>query len=246
MTDVPLPPALRENTSDRAVTGLRAITSAIDVIMPGAGSLFGELAGVVIPNQRGQRLVEYVARLGRLLRDHSEILRAQNDRVEDLESAFREIASKLGAEQVALFEAGARSSAQTTSRERIAQIAKIVAEGLTSDDAKTERQRRMLEIVSDLSDLDVLTLSSLSHKYMFDREWQEANHETLHVPPAVLGGGRDAADLQTEHSVVRQRLLNRGLLEQEPVKDGKSCRIKLSSLGRLALRRMGVLADEEV
>lgn len=128
--------------------GLRALTSTVDRWLPGAGSFFGELISEVIPNTTSRRLLEYVTRIGRELS-------ALKAHVEDL--------AGLSAEQLALFEDGARSSARATTMTRIERLARIVAHDWTDEGAETERSRVLLALLDQLSETDLLSLD----KYVF-------------------------------------------------------------------------------
>src|SRR5207302_7837667 len=106
-------------------------TIAVDVAMPGMGSFFGMLIGQIIPNQRNERLVEYVTRLSRRLAVvEGQFRQASAADLEqspaDAAEAYAKIASPLGPEQLALFEDGAYAAARATSPERNERISSDV------------------------------------------------------------------------------------------------------------------------
>lgn len=140
MSDEDLPAALRATATDHIAKTLRGMLGTI----PGAGSLVAELVDVIIPNQRSERFIRYVAGVARRLA-------AAVSRLEDLERLVR----ASGPARRALFEDGARAAVRALSEERIETIARIVAEGMTADEADAERERAIVEVLDQLSDSDV-------------------------------------------------------------------------------------------
>lgn len=137
-------PALKAGAADHAATALKAISSAVDIVVPGAGSVFGELISFVIPNLRSQRFEEFLTRLAR--------------RIGKTEQRLDALIERLGPEQVALFEDGARGAVRATTSERIDRFARLVANGLTADEAEAERNRVLVALLEQVSETDLFYL----------------------------------------------------------------------------------------
>lgn len=184
-------PKLRRNVSDHAHDLLLALSSAVDVHVPGWGSAFGYLVGEVIPNRREDRFAEYLAKLGRKLTE-----------LEQSMSMFNQLSS----EKLALFEDGGRESARSTTSNRIDTVADIVARGISADDFEASMRRDLLALFAGLSDGEIVTL---------------ARYAGINSDPAdkisTLGVDRETAwkRLRARAEFHEARLLSLGLLEKK-------------------------------
>lgn len=251
-----LHPMLRPNASDRAEKALKALTSSIDIVAPGCGSFLGELISAVIPNTTSQRIAEYLTRVGRRLA-------ALEVRVEGLEK-------KLGPEQVALFEDGARSAARSTSSQRIERLAAVVAYGMATDDGEAERNRTVLQILDQLSEADLLRLDSFIWRMGPDprrpsgpqHPWANYGEGFESLPPAEQTRIAMAARSQAEevkaledHRIAKLLALNllqqpTGLVPGRPLLGGgkgmpiiKKEEPRLTHLGAMVLAKTGLGQD---
>jgi hypothetical protein len=139
-------PMLRPTAADRAADTLRALTSAVDLIAPGVGSVFGQLIGSVIPNLRSERFELYLTLLGRRLRA--------------LDTRLEALAERLGPEGIALFEEGARSAGRATREERIRQVALLVSGGISADEKNAATSRDLMRILDEVTDSELALLDS--------------------------------------------------------------------------------------
>lgn len=132
---------------------LRTITSIVDVATPGLGSVFGELVNVVLPANREQRMAQFVTKLDLRLKELSVQLGA--------------LIHNLDAEQLALIEDGLRASARAAQEARIGRISDIVAAGIASA-ATASRKREILDLLSSLSDNDIIVLAGFANRRGYD------------------------------------------------------------------------------
>jgi len=232
-------PILRENASDKAVAGSQVVASIVDAVVPGAGGFFSLIAGQIIPNQRAERLAEFATRLGRRLR-------VAEGAVESLTERFEALANSLSSEQIALFEDGAIAAAKATSQERIEGVAKIVAEGLSASDLEASNQRRLLNLINDLSDEDIVVLTSYSFTYGRNQEWRAAHSQALEPTRAHMGSSQEELDRNTMRELRTSRLLSLGVLVEKANAGGRSTYKDLTPLGRYVLKQLGVLGDDEM
>jgi hypothetical protein len=147
-----IPRALRPNASDRARTLLSLLTSSVDVVAPGFGSVFGGLISEVLPNLRERRVEEYLRRLALQLAAVKEGLRALEDRI-----------NRVSEEHLALIQEGAQRAADATTKDRIARLAAVVADGVLSpQQSAAAGARRVLRTLADLDEIELETLTRLA------------------------------------------------------------------------------------
>jgi hypothetical protein len=244
-------PLLRPSAADHAATLLRGLSSAVDVAAPGWGSVFGELIGSVIPNLRSERVEEYITRLGRELR----ALRAQVD----------DLIQKLGPEQIALFEDGARSAARATSHDRIARIARMVAAGMTSEEEEAARARELMALLDQLTEADLFYLDRFVPRGGLDpRPWsrgetyvQRLGEITYPLTDERLAALVEAQFKDAEAKAVKDyrpaKMINLNVLQQQtgivekrtkfdgrPTPELKTGKPQLTSLGYMLLLKAGL------
>lgn len=146
------PPAIRTTASDRMATALGMLTSGIDLLAPGFGSVFGGLLGEILPDLREKRVEAYLARLAQRLAMLEGGLEALRDRVDEVAQ-----------EHLALIHDGAVQATRATTQARIDHVAAVVAGGLTDAEAGgAVAARRVLRTLGDLDDVELETLARLA------------------------------------------------------------------------------------
>lgn len=211
---------LRAGPVDYGLSAMKALLS----LGPGGGFV-AELISAVLPEQRADRMARYVTALAERL-----------NQVEALASG-KGIAG-LGGEQVSLFHAGGEAAVKAPQPERVERIAKVVAEGILGSDLAAAQARRMVDLLSELSDDDVVQLCSHVAPFKDDPDWRERHGEILwtmeHVdhlrarrtPHDVISRRSAAIDLQIF------RLISRGLLEEPPQFDLHDVAARLDAFQR--------------
>lgn len=169
-----LPAELKSKVSDWGPPTFAAIVSLI----PGLGAL-----AAFVPNLRLERIAIYVANL-----------EAQ------VSGLGAEIRAGTAPRRFQLFLEGGDAVLQAASSERVEQIARLVAEGVSKDEGYAERTRVLLSIIEELTDIEVALL--------------------LRVGPARSATG--ALDLDVPLlSACMARLMSRGLVRQSVVDHGQ-------------------------
>ncbi|WP_424360528.1 hypothetical protein [Methylocystis parvus] len=136
-------PDLGPKTSDHAAATLRAAANLVPIF--GAG--LAEIVTNIIPNQRLDRIERYLS----LLRD------------ELLAKGLLEDSPKLAHHvNVAIIEDGAFQAARSLSDQRTKFIARCVAEGISAEEAEKIRERKLLRILGELDDEEIMVLRSIS------------------------------------------------------------------------------------
>ncbi|MDE2782111.1 MAG: hypothetical protein OXK77_04065 [Gemmatimonadota bacterium] len=227
---------LDQRPADYGATALRAITGLLPIV----GPLFSELAGVVVPNQRMERIARFAAELDRRLRV--------------LEAADR-ITGRLGNEEFAdLLEEGIRQAVRSLSDERRQYLAALVVNGLTTEDIEYSESRHLLRMLNDLSDVEIVWLRSY---WVRSEEFFQRHENVLAAPQVSLASPRKEQDRATRKTALqdsyKEHLCWLGLLERRYRVDIRSRAPKfdrdgaqelagydITPLGRLLLRQIGL------
>lgn len=133
MTKDTAPPPLGGTWMDTSAALAKGGIGAIPIV----GSILGEVVGLIIPNQRMDRIEAYLRHLSdRLASADAESLRAKFD----------------DPEVVDLFEEGAVQSVRALSEERRAYITQLVANGITGDEKARIEAKRLLNLLEQIDD----------------------------------------------------------------------------------------------
>lgn len=208
--------------------------------IPIVGAIFSEIFGMIIPNQRINRIEAYL----RLL-------------AEKLESDVSDnLADKLtNPEAVDLFEHGVWQSVRAVTEERKNYVAQLVANGLNGDEKSKIESKRLLALLAELDDDQIIILTSYTNQFSHNAEWRHKQGAVLTPVRAFLGSSQETLDENTVYELARTQLYTLGLLQHKfrapkkgeiPEFDPKTGTIKASSrditpLGRLLLTRLGVI-----
>jgi hypothetical protein len=213
-------------------------------MVPVVGSLVAEIVGNVIPNQRIERITRFVLLLeSRLKHLEGEVLRVTMTAppaVDLLEDAFVQ-------------------AARATNEERLEHIANAVAYGLSSDEKSKAEAKRMLWLVGQLNDAEIIILRGAliqtREDANADAEFRK-RHEDLLAPDSTHLG---SSDVEIEEMALKksygQRLQELGLIRMRftkprrgelPEFDGdtgmmKASGTKVTRLGRMLLRYLNLV-----
>jgi hypothetical protein len=237
--DVKLP-ALGATWQDAASAVAKGAFGSIPIV----GSMLGEVMGLIIPNQRLDRIEAYLRFLGE---------RLEKENVDSLGENLRD------PERIDLFEEGAVQSLRAVSDERKAYIASIVANGLSGDERDILQAKRLLRLLSEVDDGQIIVLVSYIERNYHDAGFRE-QHKALLEPIGTHAGSRqEDVEADALHELARAELLRLGLLKSEfrlPMKgqnpnfDPKTGMLKAGSrsltlLGRMLLVQIGLASYEE-
>lgn len=133
---------LKNTATDHLVAALKTLLAAASVV-PLAGA-FQELIGAFIPNQRLDRVVDFIERL--------------NGAIEKTKADVEAVKQQL--QQAAeLVEEGMRQASSTDSVMRRSYLARVVAHGVHGSERVRLYAAHMLRLLEQMSDLEVLTLA---------------------------------------------------------------------------------------
>jgi len=212
--------------------------------IPGFGSLFSEVLGQIIPNQRVDRIVTFLSILDK--------------KFEQLQIQFDKIESKMKDEEyINLFEEGIWQAARSSSQERKEHIASLLANSLNDEALNEIQQGVLLSLLGELNDIEILILYQHTMKARNDEDFHKKYQDILRGPFAHLGSDQETVNQSTIHNTYKEKLIRLNLLKREyktpkkgelPEFDDKTGMIKeksvnLTSLGRLFLKYIDMPDD---
>lgn len=228
--------ANQEALDDQLVDKLVSLGKGAAGLIPMVGGPLAEIIGNVIPGQRADRIARY--------------LRSLSSRVEQLEADVQEALLR-DPEKVDLIEEGGYQAARATSNERIEMIVEAVARGLSLDDADLVRRKRLLTILGELDEDEMILLNAHGRAYGHCHDDPFADVRRPH--PTHMNSSME--DIEQEHLYESgpNHLLRMGLLRKNygTVKRGQlpdfdpragdfSHRVEISQLGRMLLKEIGM------
>ena len=232
-----------------AIQNTDYVTSAAKAVLgvvPFASSLLVEVAGMVIPNQRMDRIVQF-----------AEVL---EQRLSGLEQDF--VRSQLNNEHFTdLLEESLRQAARSLSDERREYIANLIANSLSSEDIHFIESKHLLRVLGEINDIEVIWLKyhdNAKGLSITDRDpfWEKHQVVLQPVAPAIADpqNVRDKATLQEsyqDHLVQLNLLLHQYRIDRTtelPEVDSFSRNFKVAGyriapLGNLLVRQIGIAKD---
>lgn len=205
--------------------------------IPFVGPLAAEIVGAVIPNQR----IDRIESLLKLL--ESKI--PKEDRAKVVQNIY-------SPESIDLIEDGFIQASRSLSEDRKEYIASLLKNSLTEDEVKHIEYKRLLSILGELNDLEVLILKSqtIYRGQLEHQEFWKMHEKALTQPIAHMSSSQEEIDKNTIYQTHKLHLSNLGLLKPRfkkpkrgelPEFDDKTGMIKaqgydITGLGRLLLR----------
>jgi hypothetical protein len=232
---------MKVTKSDVATALAKGTLGAIPVV----GSLAAEVVGMLIPNRRLDRVEKLIEELSAKLGERDP---------ETVRERFT------GVEYVDLLEEGMVQAARAISEKRIEEIASLLKNSLTDAELRHQQDKRLLQLLGELNEVELLLLSSYTAKARYDDEWAKKHDSVLRPPPAYMGAAQEDLDKATLHEQFKQHLARLGLLRPKfkswkkgefPEMDQDTGQPKVSyyditALGRLLLRRVDLLGADEM
>lgn len=241
MTNQPVP-NLRSESADHITTALKGGLGAIPLV----GSLMAEIVGNVIPNQRVDRLIQFVQLLQqRLTHLEADVLRqklASQASIDLLEDAFL-LASR------------------ATSKERLENISDVLANGLIPEELNHAESKRMLWLLGQLNDQEIVILRGrlpmTREEFAADAQFQQLHDELLSPDASHLGSSEDELENAALKASYRQHLCDLDLIRPRfskprrgeiPELDGNTGMLKASGtdttrLGKMFLRYLNLIPN---
>lgn len=221
--------------SDLAVSLGKGVLGAISIV----GPLMAEIVGHVIPNQRLDRLEQFLKLLEERVKDVD---------AEKLNERFKK------EEFVDLLEDGMLHASRALSNERKEYIAAVIESEIREEHFEAIQKKLILNILSELNDAEIIMLQSYGIHPNERNEYFETHKNVLTPPMATLGSAPEVIDDKAIFDAQKNHLERLGLLHlrfkkprrgELPEFDDKTGMIKaqgyeITSLGRLLLRNIGL------
>lgn len=190
-------PKLGNTTTDIVASLTKGSIGAV----PCVGSLMAEVVGNIIPNQRVDRIVEFI----RLL----------DERLKKVEQ--ERLSAKLTEPPVVdILEDGFTQAARATTSARLENIANVVANGIAAEELKQAEAKRMLWLLGQLNDAEVVILrSELARTFEDgdrDAEFRERHKELLAPAATPLGSRKEEFESAALKASYRRHLHDLGLI----------------------------------
>ena len=211
--------------------------------IPTVGPLVAEIIGNLIPDLRFKRIFSLLEAL------ESKIDPEEKEKIE---------ARMLEEKSVDLMEDGFLQAARALSEERIEHIASLLKNSLTDEDLERSAYKRLLFLLGEINDGEVIILKSYSMYGTEQQEFWENHREVLTAPVVYLGASQEEVDKNAIYETYKMNLTHLGLLRirfkkpkrgEFPELDEKTGMVKASgyditSLGRLLLRSIDQTEDD--
>jgi len=222
-----------------------AISKGVFGAIPFVGPLAAEVIGILIPNQRVDRIEALLKALSAKVADFEE---------ERLKKRFTEPGF------IDVFEEGLVQASKALSDDRIQYVAALLKNGLSEEDAEAVRHKTLLSLLGELNDAEVILLCSRIQDRQRNKPFFERHASIVNPPLAHMGSPQEEHDKATIHEahlahLERLRLLKRRYTVpskgQPPEFDEKTGTLKsrgsdTTPLARLLLRTIDLIgADEE-
>jgi len=216
--------ALGNQRLDYLVTALKGVASAVPF-----GSLVVETVTSVIPRQRMDRVADMIGRLGAKL--------------DEVEADVKDVKERFSSpEFIDLFEEGVLQAGKALSEERRQHIANILFHGLTDEDLNHARVKKLLFLLNDLADPEIVWLTYVNLAMDESQEqFYQVHEKVLAVVEAVIGSDRGTLDEAALQESYKNRLVQLGLASERMASAND-----VTPLGRMLLRYIDAPRDCDV
>ena len=231
---------LKPNKIDVSVS----IGKSATALIPFLGGAIGEIIGNIIPNQRIDRITRFLESLDK--------------KISELEK--ENLKSKITSPPyVDIMEDAFQQASRALTDERIEYISSLMKNGLTSKEVETIEFKKILWLLGELNDAEVIILKAYDHLRGDDDPFHEKHKNLIYGPQAYIGSTQKEVDKYSLHQTYRRHLESLGLLRPNfkrprkgefPEFDEKTGMIKangytLTNLGSILLRYIDLKANEE-
>lgn len=225
-------PQLGSRAPDRLAAVLRAGSGMIPLV----GSVIAEIVNELVPNQRADRIEKYLVHL---------VQEVAKCKIENVDQRLKQL------ENVDLLETGAFQSARALSDERLLYIAKAVAEGIAAEERNKINAKRILNLIGEIDDEEILILDAY-------RTHEGDKFAKLRPEPAYMGADREVIERAELYDAANTKLQRLSLIEKKINLNSKTKMpefdvfsgepkgyMRITPLGRLVLRRIGLGEDDD-
>jgi len=205
--------------------------------VPFAGSLLAEVAGIIIPNQRIDRIVKFARKL--------------EEKLEKIDKKM--VWLKLKDENFTdILEEGIRQSARALSENRREYLASVIANSISSEDVEFIESKHLLRILGEINDIYLVPTIGR------DESFRNKHEEILKPISVASGSSQNTLDKKSLQESYKEHLRQLGLLDylykintrtKQPEFDNATGGLKvkgfrITALGSLLVRQIGFLEEK--
>jgi hypothetical protein len=184
---------LHTSRTDALAIAVKGLVGAL----PLAGPLIAEIIGTIIPNQRIDRIVAFVQALEEKVKQVS--AGPLDTRLSNRENAD-------------LAEDAIIQASRALTSGRIEQIAHLLATSLQNDSLEHLHKKRLLQILGELNDVEIILLKSMDLRAPDAKEFFARHEAVITGPTAYLGSPPEVIDRAAVHKTYWQHLEQLGLI----------------------------------
>ncbi len=209
MVVTPVTDANKQTLAIRPVDHVTSVVKGAIGAVPIAGPLLAEIAGTLIPNQRIDRLAKFAETLGERLADVEDATLRANLTDENFTDAVEE---------------SLRQAARSTSDERRAYIASVLANGIKSDNIDFIETKHLLRLLGEINDIEVIWLRAYFGWHWGERDGEFHRRHAVILAPAVayLGSSQEEHERASMQESYKLHLESLGLLKSRIQFDNKT------------------------
>jgi hypothetical protein len=162
-------------------------------------------------------------------------------------------------ESVDLLEDAFHSSSRALSKERIEYIAELVANYISDEEAEHIRAKKMLTVLNELNDAELLILINYGHLDVGDSTFMKEHKDVVGPMSAELNAPREVREKSQLQESYKRNLVEVSLLRPRfkkakkgeiPIFDERTGMIKASGMeitpfGRMFLQHIGQMPEQE-
>lgn len=227
---------LDANFLDHRVATYKAIVG----LVPGFGSILSEVVGAIIPDQRMDRLVQYIKLL--------------DEKVQKIDSNLLENA-KQNELAIDLIEEGFVQASRSLSNERREYIANVVANGISDEEKNYADSKYVLRLLGELNDQEVIWLRFfLEPTINGDEEFRQKHQNVLEPITTYIGVDENILEKKDIQESYKSHLERLGLIRSNYRIDKNTGLPKfnregvpevsyrfVTPLGKMMLKKIGLL-----
>lgn len=211
---------LEPDKKDYLISVAKGVVGACPIL----GPLVAESISILIPNQRFDRVVEFIIQL-------EEQIRQIDNKFNDFERNLKSI------EGLDIIEEGLIQATRSVSIERKVRLAHLIACALTSDEIKYEETRKLLNLYRELTDPELLWLIYYSMNPVLrpgpHRDFVEKHPDVLKPVSRELSAPQEQVEKAALQDSYKNTLHRLGLINE------RQSSYQITALGRLLVRYIG-------
>lgn len=215
MRKAPKTDSLDNQAVDYALTAARSVVGPLPIV----GPLLSELVGVTVRNQRLDRIAKFAGELER--------------RLQKLESSAQ-IAEQLRDDSFTeILEEGIRQASRSLNDDRRRYIASLVCGSLSPATIQLADSRRLLRILGEMSDIEIIWLRSYRRPTSSgDEDFIQRHIKILRRPLVPDGAPQEEVDKLALHDSYQEHLVQLNLLEARYAVDRQTNLPEFDSSGK--------------